>query len=301
MKLLSNIFAVLTIFLLVAVVPAKAKGLRLKFAGAIYSDDKNGKLYLPEGVTCGDDFIVVADSGNHRLVRYSIKDKAISYNSQISMPKAYPIVVHTNSAGDIFVLDGKERHIIHLGPAGENKGYLKPTNLPAPNKMEPKSFVIDQQDNIYILDIFSSRVLEVDKNGKFIRQIPFPPEIGFISDLALTPKGDVLILDSVAGTLYKAAQKSDKFLPLTEHMKDFSNFPNHLTTDDKGMIYVVDQYGNGLIIIGPDGSFQGRQSSMGWKESLVRYPSQVCSNPKNGFFVADRNNNRVQVFIPIGE
>ena len=62
---------------------------------------------------------------------------------------------------------------------------------------------------------------------------------------------------------------------------------------------MVDQYGSGIIILGSDGSFQGRQSGMGWKESLLRYPSQVCTNNSNDLFIADRNNSRVQIFSPL--
>jgi len=298
MKLTGNILAVLTVCL-VAVLPAQAKNLKLKFEAAIYSDDQGGKFFLPEGIDCGDDFIVVADSGNHRLVRYAIQNQTISFKSGIALPKAYPLLVHLDSAGDIYILDGKERRIMRLGPEGQEKGFLEPSNLPGTDKMIPKSFVIDHADNFYLLDIFGARVIKTSKDGKFLSQIPLPKPIGFISDLALTPQSDVLILDSVAGTVYKSTQDGKSFSVLTENMKDYSNFPNHLTTDSQGTIYVADQYGSGLVILGPDGSFQGRQSSMGWQESQLRYPSQVCTNKKKELFVVDRNNNRIQVFSPL--
>ena len=37
----------------------------------------------------------------------------------------------------------------------------------------------------------------------------------------------------------------------------------YLTTDSKGIIYVVDQNGGGIIVLGQDGSFRGRMLSMG--------------------------------------
>lgn len=295
MKLAGYLIVILTVFLTV-VVPAQAKGLKLKFEAAIYSDDKGGKLYLPEGVACGDDFLVVADSGNHRLVRYVIQDRSIGFGSEIVLAKIYPILVHRNSSGDLFVLDGKDRRILHLGPEGEEKGFFDPSGLPAPNKMMPKSFVIDKEDNFFVLDIFASRVLKIGKDGKFIRQVRYQAKDGFISDLALTPQGDILLLDSVAGTIYKAAPDANAFSVFVKNMKEYSNFPDRLNTDAQGRIYVVDQYGSGLVILGQDGSFQGRQSGMGWQESLLRYPSQACSNGKNNLFVVDRNNNRLQVF-----
>jgi sugar lactone lactonase YvrE len=162
--------------------------------------------------------------------------------------------------------------------------------------MVPKSFIIDKEDNFYVLDIFSSRVLKIDKNGKFLRLISFPENADSITDLALTPQGDVLILDAVAGAMYKAGPAATIFSLLAENMKEYSNFPDRLTTDGQGTIYVVDQYGNGIITLGPDGSFLGRHSGMGWQESLLRYPSSICSDQGGELFVVDRNNHRVQVF-----
>lgn len=298
MKIVACMFTILTM-VTVAMAPVQAKGLKLRFEAAIYNDDKGGKLFLPEGVDCGDNYILVADTGNHRLVRYAIQNKSVSFASEIVLPRVYPLLVHLNSAGDIFVLDGKERRILRLGPAGEEKGSFEPANVPAPDTIVPKSFVIDQEDNIFVLDIFSSRVLKIGSDGTFKRQVFFPENVGFISDLALTPQGDILLLDSVVGAVYKAAADGTTFSVLTEGMKDYSNFPDHLTTDSQGTIYVVDQYGSGIIILGADGSFQGRQSGMGWQESLLRYPSQVCTNNSNDLFIADRNNSRVQIFSPL--
>jgi hypothetical protein len=37
------------------------------------------------------------------------------------------------------------------------------------------------------------------------------------------------------------------------------------------MIYIVDENGDGIVVLGRDGSFVGRQLSMGWNEGLL-YP-----------------------------
>ncbi len=38
---------------------------------------------------------------------------------------------------------------------------------------------------------------------------------------------------------------------------------------------------------------------MGWKEGLLYYPSQLCINEKGEIFIADRNNNRIQIFTVV--
>jgi hypothetical protein len=59
---------------------------------------------------------------------------------------------------------------------------------------------------------------------------------------------------------------------------------------------VVDQNGSGIVILGLDGSFRGRQLRMGWKDGFLRYPSQLCIDDRGNVFIADRGNNRVDVF-----
>ena len=70
----------------------------------------------------------------------------------------------------------------------------------------------------------------------------------------------------------------------------------YITMDSRGELLVVDQNGGGIIVIGQDGSFQGRQLSMGWSEGLLYYPAQMCLGPKGLVFIADRGNSRVQAF-----
>ncbi len=49
-------------------------------------------------------------------------------------------------------------------------------------------------------------------------------------------------------------------------------------------------------MLGQDGSFMGRQLSMGWIEGLLKFPSQISLDEKGGVFIADRGNSRVQIF-----
>ena len=60
---------------------------------------------------------------------------------------------------------------------------------PSPSAFVPRSFKIDTNNNIYILDIFTGRVLVLNPEGKYQKQIPFPKDYGFFSDLAVDSKG----------------------------------------------------------------------------------------------------------------
>ncbi len=209
---------------------------------------------------------------------------------------AYPIRLQLDTKGDIFALDGKQRRIVHLKPDGNFIGYLDPQGVPAPATVVPRSFKIAANDTVYLLDIFGERVLVLDAAGKFQKQISFPKGYGFFSDLAVTSTGDVLLLDSVNAAVYSARKDAAEFTLLAKNLQEYVNFATYITTDSRGVIYLVDQDGGAIVTIGQDGSFTGRMLSLGWKEGQLYYPSQICLSGGGMLAVADRNNSRLQVF-----
>jgi len=276
--------------------------MKFRYITSIYADDKGLGLKQPEGVACnGESLLIVADSGNGRLLRYSYKDGTTELGTgEIKVDQlSYPIKTEINSNGEIYILDRKQRSIVRLSPAGDFRGYLQPVGLLSPAAYVPRSFTIDSNDNIYILDILSERVLMLDPGGRYVRQIEFPKEYGFFSDVAVDFRGTVLLIDGVDGKVFSAHKHSTSFSPLTTSLKEYVRFPASLTTDDRGRIYLVDRNGGSIISLGQDGSFLSRQSGMGWKEGSLNYPAQMCINKKGEIFVADTNNSRVQVFLMV--
>jgi sugar lactone lactonase YvrE len=173
---------------------------------------------------------------------------------------------------------------------------MKFEGIPEAEALVVRNFRIDSQDNIYLLDIFSERVVSVNSEGKFIKSIPFPEKYGFFSDLAMDQRGKVFLLDSINAMIYTQNEQGDGFSPLSKNMKEYMNFPTGMVIDRSGQIFLTDQFGSGLVLLGRDGSFLGRKIAMGWIDSLLFYPSQLCINTGNEIFIADRSNSRVQVF-----
>ena len=275
-----------------------AERAKLRYLTAVYLDDKGAGMREPEGVACNErSTLIVGDTGNGRLLRYTLEDSNVKPTGEIRVPQlSNPIRLQMNSKGEILVLDGKQRRIARLGPGGEFKEYLSPEGVPSPGSFVPRSFKIDRNDSIYILDVFSARVLIVSPEGKYQRHLEFPTESGFFSDLAVDFKGAIFLLDSVKAMVYQASKDAKAFSPLAKGLREYLSFPTYITTDSRGVLYVVDQNGSGIVVLGQDGSFLGRQLTMGWKEGLVYYPSQVCINEKGEVFIADRGNSRVQIF-----
>ena len=275
-----------------------AETVKFRHLQSIYFDEKQGGLKQPEGVACNEKgLLIVGDTGNDRLLRYSYNDRSLKAGAEIKVQQlSNPIRIQMNSKGEIFALDGKKRRILRLNPDGTFKGYVDAEGIPSPSAFVPRSFKIDRNNNIYILDIFSARVLALNSEGKYQKQIPFPKDYGFFSDLAVDSKGTLLLIDCVKAMVFSAPKDSNTFSPLTKDLREYLNFPTSITTDNRGTVYVVDQNGSGIVILGQDGSFQGRQLNMGWNEGLLYFPSQMCINDNGEVFIADRDNSRVQIF-----
>jgi hypothetical protein len=293
----SSIFVLLAIGTFPSVNSLAAEVAKLKYSQSIYFDDRGGSLKQPEGVACNEKSdLVIGDTGNDRLLRFTLQEKNLKAGTEIKIPQlSNPIRVQMNSKGEIFALDGKRRRIVRLNPDGSFKSYVDPEGVPSPAAVVPRSFKLDRNDNIYLLDIFTGRVLILNPEGKYQKQIPFPKDYGFFSDLSVDSRGTLFLIDCVKAMVFSATKDSNSFSPLTKGLREYLSFPTSIT-DSRGTVYIVDENGSGIVILGGDGSFVGRQLTMGWTEGLLYFPSQMCVNEKGEVFIADRGNSRVQIF-----
>ena len=200
--------------LLLAKVSIGAEVLKLRHFQSVYADDKEAGFSSPEGVGCDGNHILVADSGNGRLVQFTLIDGKAMPDKEIKVPElSVPVRVRTNSKGEIFALDGRQKRVVRFNSAGAYLGRVDAAGSPPPSTVIPRSFDIGKDDSIYLLDVFGSRVLILTPEGKFVKKIDFPVEYEVISDLAVDGKGSVFLIDSVKAMVYVAAKGSEKFSP----------------------------------------------------------------------------------------
>jgi sugar lactone lactonase YvrE len=272
-----------------------ADGVRIRVLTGIYTDAKDVGLKAPEGVAAPDaGRIVVADTGNGRLVEYGVTAEAVTAQSEMVFAELpYPIRVAGRPKGDLFVLDGKARRIGRIS-GGAFAGWVEPG---VEGDVTPRSLCIDASGNLWILDVSVPRVLVLGTDGKLSRTVALPTAPGsFFSDLAVDPKGNLFVLDSVGRRVLVVRAGSGAAVPFGESLVKELDFATALAVDAAGRVFIADQNGWGIVVLGVDGSFQGRQSGPGWKEGLLRYPSALAIDPAGRLLVADRGNNRVAMF-----
>jgi hypothetical protein len=279
---------------------ARAAPLVLTFAASAYASGDGAALKAPEGLACtADGKVVVADSGNRRLLVFSWKGGNFDGGTQIKFDElGFPTRVQIDAAGNVLTLDQQGRRIVRVGIEGKFDGFVSMRGVPVEAGYAPVAFKLDRAGAIYVLDVTSARVVVLDRAGAFVRQVRLP-ERRIISDIGVDAAGALYAVDGIGGVVYKAAAGSGVFAVLAKGLKEYLNYPVYIDFGDRGQILLVDQNGNGIVALGPDGSFQGRQLSIGWSDGLVYYPAQICGETRGVVFVADRNNNRVQAFSTV--
>lgn len=278
--------------------PASGQTARLRYVAAVYFDAGGAGFQHPEGIGCdAKGQIVVGDTGNDRLVRFTYQDKAISGGTELKIPELMsPARIQVNSRGEIFALDGRQRRLVRIAPDGAFQGAVTFEGAGRPAGILPKDFAIDSADSLYVLDVPGGRVIVLGADTKVQREIPLPTESGFVSHIAVDAGGRIILLDSIRRRLFAAAKDAATFSPLGGDLAEFiATLPSYLIAK-KGVIFVIEGPGSSIVAFGSDGSFLSRQLTQGWNEGSLNHPSQVCINDKDEVFVADRDNSRIQVF-----
>jgi sugar lactone lactonase YvrE len=280
-----------------APVVARGQTVVLVHESTIYADAKEAPLKAPEGVGCTDSgHLVVADTGNSRLVLYTYQDGRLRGGTELKLVQlTAPVRVQIAANGDVLALDWKTRKVVRVGADGLYGGTIEPTGMKGSPVVTPASFKLDASGNLYLLDGKARRVLVLESSGAVKAEVQLPKESGLVSDIAVDLAGTLYAIDPVHAVVWTAEKGAPVFKALTPSMKDRMSFPSYITVS-KGKVFVVDQNGNGIVVLGLDGSYQGRQLSIGWSDGLVNYPAQLCLTDAGFVFVADRFNNRVQAF-----
>ena len=293
-----NRIFLLMIILLLPLHAFGADDVRFKFGRSLYADDKGVSMKRPEGVACGKDRLAVADTGNGRMLLYQIVDGEPRNGKEILLTQVlYPIRLAMSSKGELYVIDGRQRKVARVSADGTFQNYLELSGLPVEGMVVPAGICLDSKDSLYLFDVAGSRVLVFGDDGKYQRQILLPKEYGFINDLTVDERGTVYLIDSVKAVVLSNAKDPAVFAAVTGSLKEDMKFPSNIMADERGFLFITDQNGGGIVVVRPDGTAK-RLFGLGWKDGMLRYPGQVCLDKDGDLFVADRENSRIEVFVP---
>ena len=179
---------------------------------------------------------------------------------------------------------------------------------------------VDSKDNVYLMTRQDARVLVYDRDGNFLRswgeQIFTPRTHG----IAIGPDDMVYTVDDGDHTMRKFTPAGEQLMVLgnpgvpsdtgyegkghdsVKRSGPPFNRPTDIAVAPNGEIYVSDGYGNARIHrFAVDGTLIQSWGDPGVGPGQFRLPHGVGISPDNRIFVADRENDRIQIFSLDGE
>ena len=286
----------LTLAALATATPARGAG--WKPVRTILVDAKEAPLRAPEGVACADGALVVADTGNGRILTYAWRDGKLTGGAPVKVAGVtVPVRVQVDAKGNVLVLDRRTRRIVRVDAEGRPAGTVELSGAAAGSPIVPVAFRVAADDGLVVLDLAGRRVLVADASGKVGRELPLPAGGAPFQDVAVDRAGRILALDPVGGRIWAADPGSREFRTLGAPMRDQASFPAQIAVAES-RVYVVDVNGGGLLVLGPEGELLSRELDLGQAEGRVSYPSQTCVTSAGQVVVADRGNDRVQILSP---
>lgn len=162
---------------------------------------------------------------------------------------------------------------------------------------------VDEKDRVYLFNRGQHPVVVLDKAGTFLNSWghgvfsnAHGAHIGHDDAIYLTDNGDHTVRKfTFDGKLLLQLGTPEKPAPF------MSNRPfcrcTHSALSPKGDIYVSDGYGNAAVHkFAPDGTFLMSWGEPGTGPGQFNLPHNICCDADGWVYVADRENDRVQIF-----
>ncbi len=250
---------------------------------AVYrtKEDSGEELSPPSGLCLTPDGnILLTDDFNHRIQVYDPQFNLIHSFGEKGKDQGqlqYPKGIAVDKEGNIYVADSwnhriqkfdpKGNPLLSFGSCGDGKGELN----------EPWDILIDSSGVLVVVERYNHRIQFFDAEGK---------SLGWIGQRGTT-------LEENLANLYET--------PLNLLAPPLFEFPTSIAVDSCGNYFITDS-----------GNHRIRKFNNNWKEILTfgdqgdqsgqfQYPLCVSISPNDLLYIADLNNNRIQMYTSFGQ
>ncbi len=174
---------------------------------------------------------------------------------------------------------------------------------------EATAVAVDSKDNVYVYNRGGHWIIIFDSNGKFLRswgEKIFTNPHG----VTISPDDTIFCVDSADHTIRKFTLDGKLLMTIGVPGKSSApmsgqpfNKPTHIAVDPRnGDLYVSDGYANASIHkYSPDGRLLFSWGESGTRPGEFNIPHNIAVDRDGWVYVADRENQRVQIFDSNGK
>ncbi len=168
---------------------------------------------------------------------------------------------------------------------------------------------VDKDDNVWVFNRGRHKLIQFDRHGKMLRAWDDVP-VASPHGVRVDPQGNVWLVDVGAHAVLKFSDAGRLLMVITNpggrpgdnDSKYAFNQPTSLAFTPTGDFYVSDGYVNSRVVkFNQDGEYLLHWGRKGTADGEFNLVHDVCIGPQGRVYVADRTNNRVQVFDANGK
>lgn len=174
---------------------------------------------------------------------------------------------------------------------------------------ETSGVATDKQDNVWVFTRGLHPVMQFDRVGKFLQAWP---DIKIVSShgIRVDSAGNVWLIDVKGHVVIKCNAEGRVLMILGNRQgvagnndsKDAFNEPTGIAFDREGNLYISDGYINARVIkFNKDGEYLTHWGRKGTGDGEFNLVHDVCLDTQERVYVADRNNQRIQIFDKSGK
>ena len=271
-------------------------------------------FYKPEMFSTPDDIafsqnntFFVVDSGMNQVKHFTRSGELLNYwGTRGQDPGEFEgaRAVAVSVSGKVYVADSGNHRIQVFDLAGNFQGSWGSEGSETGQFIYPKGIATDLTGNVYVVDEHNHRVQKFSEDGTFLTTWGErgPGELQFerTTGIAVGTNDLIYVMDhgNASIKVFNAQGELQKVIPL-EH-ENPNQFYSRLTVDGNGNIYYTQSEPNTLVKISPDGAKLYEWNQGPRPGGRFDYLHGFGFNSLGNLFVADRFNNRIQVFTPDG-
>ncbi|MBT4619867.1 MAG: hypothetical protein HOC04_02045 [Nitrospina sp.] len=254
----------------------------IKFESAYRAEDSSEEELSPPSGLCftNEGHLLLADDFNHRIQVYDSQFNLLhSFGSKgkDAGQFQYPKGIAVDPEGNIYVadcwnhrvqkFDAEGNPLLTFGACGDAKGELN----------EPYDILVEPSGNLVVVERYNHRIQFFDPQGV---------SLGWVGDRGTVVEEQ---LAELQGT------PADLLAPL------LFEFPTSIAKDSQGNYFITDSGNHRVRKFNPQWQEILSFGKMGTEEGQFQHPQYVTVAPNDLLYVADLNNERVQVFSPFGQ